>query len=110
MVNLKAELESAVLALYRNGILYSEGLQAFKRQFLIQVLLSCRGNQVHAARQLGMHRNTLSRTLQQMTIDPMAIRREAQRRESLPLFKTTGRLPQGLRPNERWGAAGHPAP
>jgi Fis family transcriptional regulator, factor for inversion stimulation protein len=38
------------------------------------VLEENRGNQCKAARQLGMHRNTLSRTMQELKIDVRSVR------------------------------------
>ncbi len=36
----------------------------------MRVLLACRGNQTCAARELNMHRNTLSRTITELNLQP----------------------------------------
>jgi len=39
------------------------------------VLAAHRGNQCKAAKELGMHRNTLSRTIAELNMDPAQIRK-----------------------------------
>jgi len=65
----KDQLETLVQHMYRSNILYSEAVREFKRCFIATVLEENKGNQCRAARQLGMHRNTLSRTLDELKID-----------------------------------------
>jgi Fis family transcriptional regulator, factor for inversion stimulation protein len=55
--------------MYRSNILYSEAVREFKKCFIATVLEENKGNQCRAARQLGMHRNTLSRTIEELKID-----------------------------------------
>ncbi len=55
--------------MYRSNILYSEAVREFKKCFIATVLEENKGNQCRAARQLGMHRNTLSRTIDELKID-----------------------------------------
>ena len=59
----KDQLEALVLQMYRSNILYSEGVREFKKRFILTVLQENKGNQCRAARELGMHRNTLSRKM-----------------------------------------------
>ncbi len=66
---LKDQLEALVLQMYRSNILYSEGVREFKKRFILTVLQENKGNQCRAARELGMHRNTLSRTIAELKID-----------------------------------------
>nr|WP_252263445.1 helix-turn-helix domain-containing protein [Paracidobacterium acidisoli] len=56
------------------GITYNEAVREFKRRFLLEVLVNHKGNQCKAAKELGMHRNTLSRTMAELEIDPSHIR------------------------------------
>jgi DNA-binding NtrC family response regulator len=70
----KDQLEALVLQMYRSNILYSEAVREFKRRFILTVLEENKGNQCRAARQLGMHRNTLSRTLSELKIDVRTFR------------------------------------
>ena len=65
----KDQLEALVAQMYSSGILYSEAVREFKKRFLINVLQQNRGNQCKAARELGMHRNTLSRILAELKLD-----------------------------------------
>jgi len=65
---MKSQLESLVLQMYKSGILYSEAVREFKKRFILTVLQENQGNQCRAARQLGMHRNTLSRTIAELRI------------------------------------------
>ena len=60
---MKDQLEALVTQMYKSGILYSEAVREFKKRFLLTVLEHNQGNQCRAARELGMHRNTLSRKL-----------------------------------------------
>jgi DNA-binding NtrC family response regulator len=63
-----------------SGILYSEAVREFKKTFIANVLEQHRGNQCKAAKQLGMHRNTLSRTLDELGLDVKEIRRNTSER------------------------------
>ena len=66
---MKDQLEALILQMYRSNILYSEAVREFKKKFILTVLEENKGNQCRAARQLGMHRNTLSRTITELKID-----------------------------------------
>jgi DNA-binding NtrC family response regulator len=46
---------------------------------VLEVLASHRGNQCKAAKELGVHRNTLSRTLEELGIDPTQTRMSLKR-------------------------------
>jgi DNA-binding NtrC family response regulator len=70
----KEQLEALVLQMYRSNILYSEGVREFKKRFILTVLQENKGNQCRAARELGMHRNTLSRTIAELKIDVRMLR------------------------------------
>jgi len=75
----KDQLEALVFQMYQSNILYSEAVREFKKRFILTVLEENRGNQCKAARELGMHRNTLSRTMQELRIDVRALRAGAKR-------------------------------
>jgi len=75
----KDQLETLVQHMYRSNILYSEAVREFKRTFIATVLEENKGNQCRAARQLGMHRNTLSRTLDELKIDVREFREGGRR-------------------------------
>ncbi len=71
---MKDQLEALILQMYNSGILYSEAVREFKKRFILTVLQENNGNQCKAARQLGMHRNTLSRTITELKLDVRALR------------------------------------
>jgi Fis family transcriptional regulator len=75
----KDQLEALILQMYRSNILYSEAVREFKKRFIITVLEENHGNQCKAAREMGMHRNTLSRTMQELKIDVRPMRADAKR-------------------------------
>lgn len=62
-VQTKDRLAVLIAEIYSSGIYYGEAIQAFKKQYLTHVLLTCNGNQSRAAIELGVHRNTLCRTI-----------------------------------------------
>ena len=66
---MKEQLESVVLQMYRAGVRCSEAVREFQRAFILTVLKDQRGNQCKAAEKLGMHRNTLRRTIRELEID-----------------------------------------
>ncbi len=71
---MKDQLEALILQMYKSGILYSEAIREFKKRFILTVLQENNGNQCKAARQLGMHRNTLSRTIAELNLDIKSLR------------------------------------
>jgi len=75
--------------MHDGGITYEEAVREFKKRYLIEVLAHHRGNQCKAAKELGMHRNTLSRTIAELQIDPSQIRRGLKRpsRSERPVFE-----------------------
>jgi DNA-binding NtrC family response regulator len=85
----KDQLEALVAQMYSSGILYSEAVREFKKRFIMNVLQENRGNQCKAARELGMHRNTLSRTIAELKLDVRQLRdggRRPVRSEKPPLL------------------------
>jgi Fis family transcriptional regulator, factor for inversion stimulation protein len=70
----KRELDNLVTQMHAGGITYNEAVREFKRRFLLEVLAHHRGNQCKAAKELGMHRNTLSRTITELSLDSSLIR------------------------------------
>jgi DNA-binding NtrC family response regulator len=75
----KDQLEALVTQMYKSGILYSEAVREFKKRFLLAVLAENHGNQCKAARELGMHRNTLSRTISELKLDVHSLREGTRR-------------------------------
>lgn len=71
---MKRELESLVAQMYAAGITYDEAVREFKKKYILEVLARHKGNQCKAAREIGVHRNTLSRTIAELKLDPTQIR------------------------------------
>jgi Fis family transcriptional regulator len=71
----KNELAILVSEMNATGILYDEAVREFKKVFIANVLEQNKGNQCKAAKQLGMHRNTLSRTIAELKLDIRPLRK-----------------------------------
>ena len=76
---MKDQLEALVTQMHQSGILYSEAVREFKKRFILSVLQENHGNQCKAARELGMHRNTLSRTISELKLDIRTLREGSRR-------------------------------
>jgi DNA-binding NtrC family response regulator len=61
------------------GMPYADAVREFKKRFILEVLARHRGNQCKAADELGMHRNTLSRTLAELEMDSTQIKKGLRR-------------------------------
>lgn len=88
---MKRELDNLVTQMHAGGITYTEAVREFKRRFLMEVLSHHKGNQCKAAKELGMHRNTLSRTMAELDLDPSQIRGNLKRppRSERPVFEAS---------------------
>lgn len=71
---MRRELDNLVTQMHSSGISYEDAVHEFKRQYLREVLVAHRGNQCKAAEELGMHRNTLSRTMAELGLDLAEVR------------------------------------
>ena len=76
---MKRDLDNVVLQMCATGVAYSDAVRQFKKRFILEVLAKHRGNQCKAAEELGMHRNTLSRTLTELGLNSAQIRQGARR-------------------------------
>jgi Fis family transcriptional regulator len=74
-----AQLDALVLHMYRAGMSYSEAVREFKKRFVLTVLRDLNWNQSKAAPALGIHRNTLARTMKQLDMDISALRKAKRR-------------------------------
>ena len=72
--NLKREMDGLITQMHSAGVTYSDAIKQFKRRYILEVLAHHKGNQCKAAEELGMHRNTLSRTLAELELDTVQIR------------------------------------
>jgi DNA-binding NtrC family response regulator len=59
----RERLERLVAEMVERGILFEDALLALEKTFIVQVLQRTGGNVSDAARQLRIHRNTLSRKM-----------------------------------------------
>jgi Fis family transcriptional regulator len=75
----KRDLDSLVLQMHSAGLSYNDAVREFKKRFILEVLARHRGNQCKAAEELGMHRNTLSRTLTELDMDSTQIKKGLRR-------------------------------
>lgn len=71
---MKAELELLVSQMYERGLRFEEALREFQSVFILTVLRDNKGNQCRAAKKLGMHRNTLRRTIRSLHLDLSSVR------------------------------------
>jgi Fis family transcriptional regulator, factor for inversion stimulation protein len=86
----RRELDSLVTQMHSSGIRYEDAVREFKRQYLREVLVANRGNQCKAAQELGMHRNTLSRTIAELGLNLAEVRAGLKRppRSERPVLST----------------------
>ena len=66
---MKDQLEALVSQMVERGILFDEALSEFEKRFIKRVLERAEGNQSRAAQILGIHRNTLSRKIDEYKLD-----------------------------------------
>jgi DNA-binding NtrC family response regulator len=71
---LKRELDVLITQMHSAGVAYNEAVRQFKKRYILEVLARHKGNQCKAAAELGMHRNTLSRTLAELDLNTAQIR------------------------------------
>ena len=66
---MKDQLEALVGQMVDRGILLEEALAEFEKKFINRVMDNAEGNQSRAAHVLGIHRNTLSRKLEEHKLE-----------------------------------------
>ena len=91
---MRRELDNLVTQMHSSGISYEDAVNEFKRQYLREVLVAHRGNQCKAAEELGMHRNTLSRTMAELGLDLAEVRAGLKRppRSERPVFSAVRQI------------------
>jgi Fis family transcriptional regulator len=67
-------LASAIAEMRTRGVEYRRCVREIKRIYLVAVLKANRGNVSHAAREIGMHRNSMMRMLDEFEINAAEIR------------------------------------
>ena len=66
---MKDQLEGLVSQMVDRGILFEEAVGEFEKRFIKRTLERADGNQCRAAKMLGIHRNTLSRNIDEYRLD-----------------------------------------
>ena len=94
---MKRELDALITQMHTAGISYADAVRQFKKRYILEVLAHHRGNQCKAAAELGMHRNTLSRTLAELHMDTAQIRKGMRR----PVMSERPLVTQRAAVNER---------
>jgi len=84
----RRELDNLVTQMHSSGMRYEDAVREFKKQYLREVLIAHRGNQCKASEELGMHRNTLSRTMAELGLSLAEVRAGLKRppRSERPVF------------------------
>ena len=72
---MKDQLEGLVNQMVERGIFFEEAIEEFEKRFIKRVLDRAEGNQSKAAQLLGIHRNTLSRKIEEYKLDTNGHRR-----------------------------------
>ena len=90
-VDVKRILDGLVTHMHSSGVRYEDAVREFKKQYLREVLVAHRGNQCKAAHELGMHRNTLSRTMAELDLSLAEVRACLKRppRSERPVYSAT---------------------
>ncbi len=76
---MKEQLDSLISQLVEHGVAYEDALSEFEKRFIRKVLEKSNGNRSRAAHALGIHRNTLSRKIDDLDLDHRPRRRRASR-------------------------------
>jgi Fis family transcriptional regulator, factor for inversion stimulation protein len=76
---MRGELDALISQMLKGGILYTEAVREFRKAFIATVLRENNGNQSKAARELRMHRYTLTRTASALELDVRALRPDSRR-------------------------------
>lgn len=77
---MKDQLEALVTQMVEHDIGYEDAVCEFEKRFIRKILEKSGGNQSKAAKTLGIHRNTLSRKIEDLRLDHQPKRRKRVRR------------------------------
>ena len=73
---MKEQLDSLINEMVERGISFEEAVGEFEKRFIRRVLEMNNGNQSKAAQNLGIHRNTLRRKIDELELDHPPKRRK----------------------------------
>ena len=65
---MRDRLEQLVGEMVEKGIRFEDAQREFEKHFITRVVSNCQGNLGRAATALGVHRNTLTRKIQELKI------------------------------------------
>lgn len=77
---MKDQLEALINQMVEQGIAYQDAVSEFEKRFIKRVLEKADGNQSKAASELRIHRNTLSRKIDEFKLDHRSRPRKRTRR------------------------------
>ena len=106
---MKREMDALVTQMHSAGMSYADSIRQFKRRYILEVLAHHKGNQCKAAVELGMHRNTLSRTLAELELNTAQIRKGMRRPVMSERPVLALRAVNDQRPRLQGAPAGRPA-
>lgn len=73
---MKEQLDSLINQMVEHGISFEDAVDEFEKRFIRKVLEKSNNNQSKAAHALGIHRNTLSRKIDDLGLDHRPKRRK----------------------------------
>ena len=73
---MKDQLEALINRMIENGIQFPDAITEFEKRFIQRMLEKNDGNQSKTAQALGIHRNTLSRKREELSLDHHPKRRK----------------------------------
>jgi DNA-binding NtrC family response regulator len=76
----KDQLEALIKRMIEHGIQFPEAITEFQKRFIEHMLDKHNGNQSKTAQALGIHRNTLSRKVEELGVDHQPKRRKRPKR------------------------------
>jgi transcriptional regulator with PAS, ATPase and Fis domain len=84
----KDQLESLINQMIEQGILFTDAVSEFEKKFIKRMLEKNNGNHSKAAVALGIHRNTLSRKVDDLDLNHRPKRRAPAVRKRRPTGKS----------------------
>ena len=82
---MKIEMEQLIDRMISGGILFEEATEEFEKQFILKVMRQHNNNLSKAALTLGIHRNTLSKRIEQYQNGNGAAHKPAKKRKPATL-------------------------
>lgn len=79
---MKDQLEALINQMIEHQVSFEDAVEEFERKFIKKILEKANGNQSKAAGRLGIHRNTLSRKIEDLKLDHHPKRRKARKPSS----------------------------